>query len=168
MAKVWAKSGFTVHIFIGTDHYIPADILIVHVDLSVVPESYFNFAARFPTVLNGHVKDIRKSVTSAYLVKPGDGYNGQVMVKSNLNCGGTPEELFTTEPSPVVRNIDDPLRGYKIYESIDRVPSEILDSSDWVVERFLPQEENGVYYNNCYMFMDDAEFCARFESPRTE
>jgi len=164
MAKVWAKNGFSVNFILGTEHFYPADLLIVHVDLSVVPESYFDFAAQYPVILNGNIKDIRKSVISSYLVKPGDGYSGRVIVKSNLNCGGGPEQYFGTETGPWIEDSSDPLRGYRVYESIDLVPSEILHSPDWVVEQFLPEYQNGLFHIRYYSFLGDRWSCVRRSS----
>jgi len=39
-------------------------------------------------------RDIRKSAFSRNLVRPGDGWDGPVIVKSDLNCAGRPERLL--------------------------------------------------------------------------
>jgi hypothetical protein len=64
LAQLWREDGLEVVYLYGTDRFVPADLALVHVDLSVVPEPYLEFAARYPIVLNGRVRDIRKTVTS--------------------------------------------------------------------------------------------------------
>ena len=91
LAQVWREDGLEVVYLYGIERFVPADLVLVHVDLTVVPESYLEFAARYPIVLNGRVQDIRKTVTSRYLVQPGDDWDGPVIVKSDLNCGGAAE-----------------------------------------------------------------------------
>jgi hypothetical protein len=91
LAELWRRDGLEVVYLYGTDRFVPADLVLVHVDLSVVPAEYPEFAAQYPVVLNGRICDIRKTATSRYLVQPGDDWDGPVIVKSNLNCGGYPE-----------------------------------------------------------------------------
>ena len=90
-ARFWREDGLEVVYLYGTDWFVPADLVLVHVDLSVVPESYIEFAARYPIVLNGRVRDIGKSAISGYLVHPGDDWDGPVIVKTDLNSGGYAE-----------------------------------------------------------------------------
>jgi hypothetical protein len=87
----WREAGHDVVTLYGVDEFVPADALIVHVDLSVVPDEYLEFASRYPVVLNGRVKDIRKRAISRHLVTRGDSYRGPVIVKSDLNFAGASE-----------------------------------------------------------------------------
>jgi hypothetical protein len=91
LADIWRKSGLQVVMLFGTKKYVPADLAIVHVNLSVVPEDYLAFARRYPAVLNGHVRDIRKSAISQNLLLPDSLYEGPVIVKTDLNSAGMPE-----------------------------------------------------------------------------
>ena len=63
-------------------------------DLSVVPSNYLEFASLYPVAVNGRLADIRKSHVSANLTAPGDGWDGPVIVKSNLNYRGLPEQVL--------------------------------------------------------------------------
>ncbi len=88
LADIWRKSGLQVVMLFGTKKYVPADLAIVHVNLSVVPEDYLAFARRYPAVVNGHVRDIRKSAISQNLLLPDSPYEGPVIVKTDLKlCG---------------------------------------------------------------------------------
>ena len=91
-AEFWRAGGLEVVSLFGVSEFVPADLVIVHVDLSVVPDEYLDFANRcYPIVLNGEVKDIRKSTFSQLLLKPGDPCDGKVIVKSNYNYAAEPE-----------------------------------------------------------------------------
>src|SRR6266571_4018349 len=91
LAEFWRQDGHRVHYLFGTRKFVPADLLLVHVDLSVVPDEYLEFASRYPIALNRAATDIRKSLISANLVRPGDPHSGKVIVKTDLNYGGAPE-----------------------------------------------------------------------------
>ncbi len=78
MADIWRKDGHTVKFLFGTGKFVPADICFVHVDLSVAPNQYLEFAIRYPVVINGYIKNILKS----RLVKIW--YQGTVVIKLRL------------------------------------------------------------------------------------
>jgi hypothetical protein len=164
LSRVWEEDGVEVLHIAGTTETPEADVLIVHVDLSVVPDEYLSFAARYPKVVNGRVKDIRKSVISRHLVRSNDGWSGPVIVKSNLNCAGRgelvtghkPWELF---PFPIRRQAD-----YRVYESAKEVPSEYFGHPQLVVERFLPEREGDLYFARSYHFVGDISTTVRLGS----
>jgi hypothetical protein len=92
MAQIWRQDGHDVRFVFGTRDRPPADVILVHVDLSVVPQPYLELAASYPVALNVGAADIRKSVIAPDLrVLAGDGYEGPVIVKSDLNYAGLPE-----------------------------------------------------------------------------
>jgi len=43
LAKIWRDDGLEVDFLFGVKKFIPADILFMHIDLSIVPEEYFIF-----------------------------------------------------------------------------------------------------------------------------
>src|SRR6266702_6431602 len=94
LAEFWRQDGNQVRYLFGIRKFVPADLLLIHVDLSVVPDEYLEFASRYPIALNNGVKDIRKSQISTNLVKQGDAYSGKVIVKTNLNFEGSPEQIL--------------------------------------------------------------------------
>jgi hypothetical protein len=174
LVEFWREDGLEVVYLYGVDRFVPADLVLVHVDLSVVPLEYFEFAAQYPIVLNGRVRDIRKTATSRYLVGPGDDWDGPVIVKSNLNCGGLPEyrsSLTGIRRLRVARALATRLgavpasREYRIFDRLGDVPAELLERSDLVVERFLPDIEDGLYHMQMYQFLGDGERCSRLASP---
>ena len=88
----WREDGHTVIYLFGTRRLIPADLIFVHVNLSVVPDAYLEFASRYPIVINGRIRDIRKSTTEPAATRRSLGR--PVIVKSDLNHGGEPERTL--------------------------------------------------------------------------
>jgi hypothetical protein len=180
LAGFWREDGHEVLYLFGTKDAPPADVLFVHVDLSVVPDEYLSLAARYPVALNHRVRDIRKSVTSRNLVRPGDGWNGPVIVKSDLNFGGTPERLLAQtrlqrrsrawrgltragarlfRPAPLGSS-----EKYVLFEHPSEVPKRWFELDGVVVERFLPELENGLYHLRMYQFLGDRWTCTLIAS----
>jgi hypothetical protein len=178
-ARLWHAEGNDVFYLFGVKQFVAADLVIVHVDLSVVPDEYLEFARQYPIVLNGEVKDIRKSTYSTLLLKPGDTYEGKVIVKSNLNYAGQPERARGVLPpldkpgvpdtptddqattAPVFRSPAD----YRIYDDLKEVPQAWFDEPDFVVEKFLPEMENGLYCLRHLHFLGDRMTGLRLTSP---
>ena len=66
----------------------------MHVDLSVVPKKYADWAAKHAAnrvIWNARINDIRKSRVSSYLLKRHDKWDGRVILKTECNCGAGPE-----------------------------------------------------------------------------
>ena len=154
---------------------MPADLIMVHVDLSVVPDEYLEFAKQYPIVLNGTVKDIRKSTFSKYLVTNDDPYEGKVIVKSDLNYAGRPEQhlqphRFSRIQSkfPFGRFKRTPYFNssldYQIFDHPRLVPRAYFKNPRLVVEKFLPETKNGLYFSRCFYFLGDRTHCFRLAS----
>lgn len=181
MAPYWREAGLRVTFLFGTRRFVPADLLFLHVNLSVVPDSCLELAARYPAVVNGYAVDIRKSTISESLVRPGDGWDGPVIVKSDLNFGGEPEYLLGGNRllratragrlllrfGPRRRRIS-PLRrlnDYPIFDRASEVPRDLADDPRVVVERFLPEREDDLFHLRTYIFLGDRTTCLRTASP---
>lgn len=180
LARFWREDGHEVVYLFGTRRHVPADLVFVHVNLSVVHPEYLAFAARYPLAVNGSVRDIRKSTISTNLVRPGDGWQGPVVVKSDLNFGGLPElelegswlarrvphwhalrdRAAQAAGRPVFRSWMD----YRIFDSVADVPASLFRRRDVVVERFLPHFENDLYHVHVYQFLGDRATCTRLAS----
>ena len=181
LARYWRESGLQVSYLFGTDTFVPADLLFVHVNLSVVPVAYLDFAARYPLSVNGNVRDIRKSVISENLVRPGDRWDGPVIVKSDLNFGGQPERdvdqswlhrnsttwrrvqrvaTKMTRRSPTFASWED----YRIYDRLEELPERWFHHPEAVVEKFLPETEDGLFHLRIYQFLGDRSSCVRLAS----
>src|SRR4051812_28672204 len=97
-ADTWRAAGFEVIDIFGVDKHVPADLVIVHVDVSVVPDRYLRFARQYPLVLNGRLRDIRKSAYSELRLMRTSEYTGRVIVKTNRNPGGRPDRPLALFP----------------------------------------------------------------------
>jgi hypothetical protein len=162
LADLWRDDGLEVEFAYGVRTFVPADVAVLHVDLSVVPERYRQFASRYPVVVNGRVLDIRKRVVSRNLVRPGDGYDGPVIVKSDLNCAGQPERRRARFPR-LRRFLERRRRphamqqpeDYRVYPEAAAVPRAYFDDPAFVVERFLPETDGEHYAIRFYEFLGD-------------
>lgn len=181
LADTWRSDGHDVAYVFGVRKRVPADIVLVHVNLSVVPEEYLRFAAQYPIALNGRLRDIRKSTISKNLVVEGDSWDGPVIAKSNLNCAGGPELLLRRtwlerkswrilnlrrkldrlggDPYRFVENAD-----YRIFDRFADVPEELLKARNVVVEKFRPEFEGARYHTRVFQFFGDCWSCQRTSS----
>jgi hypothetical protein len=166
LAGFWREDGHEVVFLFGTGQFIPADLVLVHVDLSVVPDEYIEFARQYPIVLNGTVKDIRKSTYSRLLVKAGDSYDGKVIVKSNFNYAGGPERLIGVplDPRGVSSSYFWSPTDYQVYENSKAVPAPLFDDPNVVVEKFQPEFVDGFYHSRAMLFLGDRISAMRYTS----
>ncbi len=177
MGRQWERVGIRVDPVWGIERPIKADLLIAHIDLSYIPDDYWEFMQKFPgPVVNRRVRDIRKRVFSEVLVRPGDGYEGPVIVKTNLNSGGRPERKILGEGAPetlMERLLGSvrrrawverrrlvgarSLRRYHLFASAGDVPPAVFENPALVVERFVPEIQDGLYLLRTYTFFGDRE-----------
>ena len=181
LAEKWRMDGHEVHYLFGPKRYVPADLIMVHVNLSVVPDDYLKLAARYPISLNGRVRDIRKTAVSRNLLQRGDGWEGPVIVKSDLNYAGHPEKVFRRtwlerrwRPARRVRRLIERVRSdtipfsesidYCVFDRFDDVPDHWFGNRHVVVEKFRPELEKGLYHVRMYQFLGDRWTCTRVAS----
>ena len=178
MRREWEQSGWTVASVNGTDRAIPADVALLHVDLSLVPEEYREFATSYPVALNANIMDIRKRSYSLNRVIRGDGYDGPVIVKSDLNSAGFPEIKLRYPywsplglagrflarkgirfPGGLQSHYPYAMRGkqdYRIFNSVREMPEELFDCPALIVEKFIPELQEGRYCLREWYFFGDA------------
>jgi hypothetical protein len=172
----WRAMGASVEVVRGIDRLVEADLLIPHVNLTVVPPDYVEFMSQYPTVVNRHVLDISKSRISANLVRRGDAYQGPVIVKTDRNFGGRPERRLIGEAAVAVpesrmrrlvssasrnearawryRSDLDP-NDYPIFDSIADVPAGVFKNAQLVVEKFLPEIDDDGYCLRTWVVFGD-------------
>jgi len=141
------------------------DAAIQHVDLTRIPDDYVGFASEFRRVVNGRVRDISKRAVSAHQVRPGDGYAGPVIVKTNLNCGGLKEAQLAKRSFArrvawaLRRRLPWTLRpelggkGYRVFDSAADVPWPVWRNPALIVERFAPEFREGLYWVRNWLFL---------------
>lgn len=168
IAETWREDGFRVSVLHGPCPRVDADLAILHVDLTVVPDDYLAFVRQYPVIINGLVTDISKRRISTNLVCRDDGYQGQVIVKTNWNHRGR-SEANLAKKGPLLRRYSNSLRkklpwgwraklsDYPIFESVSQVPRAVWHNPDLVVERFLPERRDGFYCLRTWVFLGDKE-----------
>jgi hypothetical protein len=72
LVKEWEARGIQVIIHHDLDSSVPADVCLVHVDLSLVPPRYIEFTRRYPATINLHIADIRERSYSRNRVMRGE------------------------------------------------------------------------------------------------
>lgn len=170
-AERWRDQGIKVSILREPTVIVHADIALLHADLTVVPTDYLDWAASFPRMINGGVADISKRRISRQLVDRGDDFRGRVFVKTDLNCGGKPEERQRRKASDdamprrwfglvsrrAMRAAEPPAFDYLVYESLAHVPESVWNDPRLVVEQFLPEMHGDLFGLRMWVFMGDRE-----------
>ena len=164
------RRGHAVLILRGPEQRADADIAVLHVDATVTPDEYIEVARSFPFCLNIGASDISKRRLGGAVLRAGDEWPGPVIVKSNLNHWGTPEEHLNRQarragklaPFPDAAVFD----RYEIHPSIADVPAERLERPDLVVEKFLPEVEQDGFAARFWVFCGERERCTRYVSPQ--
>ena len=161
----WMAAGHRVLVHEGTTGLPDADIALLHVDTTIVPEAYLDALRRYPIVLNQATGDISKRRISEQLVGPDESYAGPVIVKTNANAGGVPEwlhqEVARASGRPMGPAVHPMLARYPVFASSSEVPVAMRRDPELVVERFLPERDEHGYYARHWIFFGPAERCNR-------
>lgn len=155
----WRRQGYKVIVQKGTQRITPADLLVAHVDLSVIPESYRRFFQHYPCVVNGRVTDIRKATYSENILNRGTDFSGMVIAKSNYNYNGKPEQQLLNDSGYA-----SPFQDYPVFKNVAEVPDLYWDHPNVIIERFLPETDGKAYYLRQYAFLGDQEVWLRMGS----
>jgi hypothetical protein len=179
LVEAWKNVGISIQVLCGIEHFAPADALILHADLTIVPDDYLAFCKQYPLVINGGVRDISKRKISSSLVGQRDSYFGPVIVKTNYNFGGKPERKMARR-RPFYRLLNSVTgwlpwswtgrlhpHNYPIFNSSRDVPRAVWRNPHLVVDRFLPERESTYYCLRQWIFFGDHEINHRIfsESP---
>ena len=168
LVALWRASGHMVVVAAGLEHWPDADIAILHVDQTVVPEAYVRACQRYPRVINGRATDISKRLVSRQLVRRDDDWSGPVIVKTNLNHGGMPELRLLQRMEETGQRVPEPAPGtvfsqkpYPVFESKELVDSSYWDTAGLVVEKFLPERDARGYWGSVWYFFGPVGYCVR-------
>jgi hypothetical protein len=176
LIDMWGKAGIDAVVLRGTARYEEAEALILHVDLTVIPDDYLAFSRRYPLVINGRVRDISKRRVSTNLVGIRDAYDGPVIVKTDRNFGGVPERGLPSRGP--WRRLSRGLCGrlpwsvtgrlqpgdYPVYPSRRSVPLAVWLNPRLVVEKFIPEREGSYYALRQWVFLGDRGISQRILS----
>jgi len=181
MAEQWRAMGHAVEFLFGVRRRVAADLLVPNVDLTRLPREYVEFFDAYERVANRRVIDIAKRSFSRLGVRPGDGYAGPVIVKTDLNSGGWPERkaygkawrdrriarwIFRRDPVTGFhpRLPVDPAR-YPVFDSVDDLPRGTLSNRRLHVERFVPERDGALFCTRSYAFAGTHEFAVLTKAP---
>lgn len=154
LAAAWREHGHEVVVARGPEEAVDADLAVLHVDLTVVPPDHLEVLGRYPRVINGAVTDISKRRVSRLRLLPGDAWNGPVIVKANLNYGGV-EEARLAERGLLPESFRTWVRDYAILDSAADVTPEVWAHPGLIVERFVPEFEDGHFRLRLWKFCGD-------------
>lgn len=174
-ADLWRTRGHEVRVLRGLEVEPEGgrgDVCILHVDLTRTPEAYLERARSYPVAVNARFVDNAKRAVSRDLVTPGDGYDGPVIVKSDLNYGGSPEQVLARRTSGWVAKRGASMRrrlpwtmrseirpkDYRVFERRAEVPRAVWWNRHLVVERFFTERAEGMYWLRSWVFLGDRGF----------
>lgn len=177
LIPVWERQGIEIVVLRGTTRYTPADAVISHINLTIVPGKYREFMQRYPVVINGRAADISKRAVSTHRLQRGERWEAPVIVKTNRNFGGGPERRLQSTRDPLswawrkaARFLPWSLSGrigsvgYPIYDSVRDVPRAVWHNPLLVVEKFLPERDGEHYCLRQWLFFGDRESSALLKS----
>ena len=150
MALAWETQGVNVKIVRGIKEVFEADVVVSHIDLTVVPNEYSEFVKNYPVAINGRINDISKSLISNNLLQRESDYDGPVIVKTQANYGGIPELIqgngheILERPWRRVQHLDS--YNYPKFNAIRDVPNGVWRNDNLIVEKFLPEIDSGGNY----------------------
>lgn len=164
----WERAGHRVVIHRGTGAPPEGDVALLHVDLTVVPDAYARLMERYPRVLNGATRDIRKSRYSDCILARGDPWTGRVLIKTEANHGGHIDDALQRmalaagmaggEETPAV--MDD----YYLCESVRHVPDAIWSTPGVIVEKFVAEEDESGNHMRVWTFFGAEERSSRYRA----
>lgn len=185
--KEWEALGFAVKVVRGIDRFVPADVVVPHLDLTIVPDDYREFLARYPIVINRQLVDISKSRISCNIIRQDDPYPGPVIVKTDFNSGGLPETRLSrtyllralkakltgqpslSEGTPTrpdgwaeVKHLNS--EDYSVFPTLKSVPESVFGNTNLVVEKFLPENHGDGYCVRYHTFLGGQEVTELYKS----
>jgi hypothetical protein len=177
LTKYWEQQGHRVRVVQAYSSVDPAEIGFLHVDLTRLDHELLEWAKRYRLLVNGRPRDISKRAISANLVAQQDGYQGPVIVKTDLNRGGKPElrrgkawflrQPLTSLRREVARRLDWrlaralPPNDYPVLERKELVPDWVWRDPSLVVEKFLPERQGGHYVSRIWVFLGNRGYGRR-------
>lgn len=144
---------------------VKGDVALLHVDSTIVDEKYLALRSHYARTINFGTGDISKHKVSSLRLMKGDRCPGPVIVKANLNAQGAMEEKHNRRalragrppPHPDARTTG----PYRILERVEDVDEHDWSDPDLIVERFLPESDEGGYVIRTWVFMGSRERCTR-------
>lgn len=167
LSRFWKREGHTVTT--SRDFAGDADLCLLHVNLTQVPLDLVAQAPAGQLILNRHVTDISKRRISTNLLQPDDDWDGPVILKTNANHFGRPEQVGVVPTlqqqarRAVARHFWSlarqlPSGRYPVLPRLRAVPGWVWRRPDLVVERFLPERHGDLFCLRGWQFFGDAGY----------
>ncbi len=164
LVELWRARGITVSI--GKRFNQNADLGLLHYDRSRIDPATVPPGPKGRPVLNGKVLDITKRALSTLEVRRDDGWDGPVIVKSNLNHFGMPERRPETSDRAASnrRRMAEiswrsarllPHRTYPVLDHTRLVPHWVWDDPACIVERLVTEREGKAFVLRGWLFLGD-------------
>ncbi len=178
MIGFWRKAGADILVRPLGELSRTPDISFAHIARTFVDEKALARERAAAPVVNGRVADISKRRISANVVSRNDAYDGPVIVKTNLNYHGVPEEKdkptaaraissmlrrYGLKPPARLMNAL-PFKHYPIYAAKAEAPSWAWTDDRLVVEKFLPEKEGEDFVTRSWTFFGDRNYVTRLKS----
>lgn len=175
MAEIWEAQGMKVTV--GPTRRLEADLGILHVDATLVPADSLPENPWDRPILNAKALDISKRTISDNILTREARHEGQVIIKTDANCFGTREfkQLPAWSPRRLRRRLtrllpwqmagELPRSVYPVLGCLAEVPEWVWGRQDLVVERFLPEMENGEYVLRSWLFLGDQDHVVKVYCP---
>jgi hypothetical protein len=173
LIRHWENRGHSLTI--GPAFTEGADAHVLHIDRTFVTAADLPPDPGTARVVNWNVRDISKKTITAIPVRPGDDWDGPVIVKTNLNHYGAPENDGTrlTRAQSNRQKMAEyswrsarrlPRRGYPVLPARRYVPSWVWDDASLVVERFMPERDGDLYCLRGWMFFGSRSYSWRIRA----
>ena len=105
LREAWQNWGLQVSYVYGVRDRPEADLLIPHVDLTHTPPEYIEYIRSYPATVNRGLFDISKRRISTHLLHGDEDFRGPVIVKTDNNAGGAPENRVARHRHPVLARL---------------------------------------------------------------
>lgn len=174
LAAIWEQRGIQT---IFADHFrSEADIGILHLDRTVIETRDIPPVPAGLKVMNLTIRDISKRRYSSLIIGQDSDWDGPVIIKTDLNHFGL-REREGKKPGWLMRRRlrlaqTDwkrarllPDRTYPVLESVREVPGWVWRDKSYIVERFIPERENGQYVLRGAVFFGKRHYAYRVFSP---
>jgi hypothetical protein len=169
LCDIWRNNGHNISV--GSSDILEADLGIVHIDRTWVAENVLPINNHDRPLLNGKVLDISKRNISELILEENDEYEGPVIIKTNANYFGLMDHsknklstFFRRHHQTLARRTSWQIarqlihREYPILDEKTQVPNWVWKREALIVEKFIPEIEDGLYVLRLWLFFGDREY----------
>jgi len=167
----WRAMGISAACVPAPVHVPSAAAALLHIDSTRPIDAFRKLSAHYPATLNAKVGSIEKRLISRHQVRKGEGYDGPVIVKTNLNFGGAIDYQISRESHPLrtcMRALRQRMpwqfrtrldgKDYRIFDRAADVPMMVWHNEHLIVERLLCERAGDQYVLRSWVFFGDGGF----------